>query len=54
MAESKRERSSEASGGERVKMGEKKKWPSNGNKFGPTKKLSLDLNPVWIQKQVEG
>jgi hypothetical protein len=28
--------------------------PSNGNKLGPTKKLSLDLNPAWIQKQVKG
>jgi hypothetical protein len=25
--------------------------PSNGNKLGPTKKLSPDLNPVWIQNR---
>jgi hypothetical protein len=28
--------------------------PSNDNKLGSTKKLSLDLNPAWIQKQVKG
>ena len=39
MAESKRERSSTASGGEREKIGRKKETcgPSNGNKLGPTR-----------------
>ena len=27
---------------------------SNSNKLEPTKKLSPDLNPVWIKKQVKG
>jgi hypothetical protein len=31
-----------------------KDGPSNGNKLGPTKKLILDLNPGWIQKQLKG
>jgi hypothetical protein len=34
--------------------GKEKSEPSNGNKLGPTKKLSLDLNPGWIQKQLKG
>ena len=35
-------------------MGRKEKSePSNGNKLGPTKELSTDLNPAWIQKQVK-
>ena len=38
MAESKRERCSTASGGERKKMGRKEEGgPSNGNKLGPTR-----------------
>jgi hypothetical protein len=28
--------------------------PSNSKKLGPTKKLSPDLNPAWIQKQLKG
>jgi hypothetical protein len=27
---------------------------NNDNKLGPTTKLSLDLNPAWIKKQVKG
>ena len=35
-------------------MGEKNKVGSNGNKLGPTKKLSLDSKTAkgWIQKQL--
>ena len=54
MAESKREKQRsfwrrESENGRKEKGG-----PSNGNKLGPTKKLSPDLNPAWIQKQVKG
>ena len=32
-------------------MGRKEKsGPSNGNKLGPTKELSSDLNPIWELK----
>jgi hypothetical protein len=55
-AESKRERSREAYGGEREKMGRKKKCvgPVTVINWDPPKKLSPDLNPAWIQKQVKG
>ena len=32
------------------KWEKRRKWPSNGNKLGPTKKLSPDLNLAWIKK----
>jgi hypothetical protein len=49
-----RERSGEASGGERKKWGEKKEHgPVTVINWDP-RELSLDLNPAWIQKQVKG
>ena len=39
----------EKNGGEKKKRG-----PSNSNKLGPTHEFSPDLNPTWIQKQVNG
>jgi hypothetical protein len=49
------QREAEKHGRRERENGEKEKGgPSNGNKLGPTKKLSPDLNPVWIQKQVKG
>ena len=53
MAESKREKQKSLRRRER-KWEKKIRWVSNGNKLGPTKKLSLDLNPGWIQKQLKG
>jgi predicted membrane chloride channel (bestrophin family) len=55
MAESKRERCSTASRGERErKWGEKKKvGPVTVINWDP-QELSPDLNPDWIQKQVKG
>ena len=49
------EREAEKLLAEREKNGEKRRnMASNGNKLGRTKKLSPDLNPAWIQKQVKG